>query len=452
MRVSLYEKWVTFQRGVAFPSEDLPFVLMEFQRAASHARGYWRSYDTRVRGYILTHAEERLVAKVRRWTAEAGIVVEEDEDEDEEAETGSENERNSGLVINASYTPVCGATSSSSSSKPLLLAPSCKNPTATSSSPEVQESIVSDTETDSTTPSEEEAHDWKSGARIGEAKKPGPGVRHSTSRVQAPKDRNSFNGNSVPSSQQQQQIGYVRRRRERRQPWPRSVGARQASSATRAIPENRVSYPVTTPKRSNCGLGSAVQSSHGRPLNSESTSSSYSALCTAFVPLCTLDTRSNDDGSREVLNAVRRHPRFVNSRADAEIRPVNASTRLQSSSTSSTESCTSVDMAVTLNDLKRSFPPLVLASLAGELIAPGQYLGDEVIRLVLAVLRLSYPRTHILLLNACESLAAVQMDTVPGYAEELLAIVPDRVDREVGACHYAVLHLCFGSGNKQAFC
>ena len=31
------------------------------------------------------------------------------------------------------------------------------------------------------------------------------------------------------------------------------------------------------------------------------------------------------------------------------------------------------------------------------------------------------------------------------------AIVPDRVDREVGACHYAVLHLCFGSGNKQAF-
>ena len=208
-----------------------------------------------------------------------------------------------------------------------------------------------------------------------------------------------------------------------------------------------------------------MQSSHGRPLNSESTSSSYSALCTAFVPLCTLDTRSNDDGSREVLNAVRRHPRFVNSRADAEIRPVNASTRLQSSSTSSAsstsspisnanadvESCTSVDMAVTLNDLKRSFPPLVLASLAGELIAPGQYLGDEVIRLVLAVLRLSYPRTHILLLNACESLAAVQMDTVPGYAEELLAIVPDRVDREVGACHYAVLHLCFGSGNKQAF-
>ena len=172
-----------------------------------------------MRGYILTHAEERLVAKVRRWTAEAGIVVEEDEDEDEEAETGSENERNSGLVINASYTPVCGATSSSSSSKPLLLAPSCKNPTATSSSPEVQESIVSDTETDSTTPSEEEAHDWKSGARIGEAKKPGPGVRHSTSRVQAPKDRNSFNGNSVPSSQQQQQIGYVRRRRERRQCW-----------------------------------------------------------------------------------------------------------------------------------------------------------------------------------------------------------------------------------------
>ena len=244
-----------------------------------------------------------------------------------------------------------------------------------------------------------------------------------------------------------------------------SVGARHASSATRAIPENRVSYPVTTLKRSNCGLGSAVQSSHGRPLNSESTSSSYSALCTAFVPLCTLDTRSNDDGSREVLNAVRRHPRFVNSRADAEIRPVNASTRLQSSSTSSAsstsspisnanadvESCTSVDMAVTLNDLKRSFPPLVLASLAGELIAPGQYLGDEVIRLVLAVLRLSYPRTHILLLNACESLAAVQMDTVPGYAEELLAIVPDRVDREVGACHYAVLHLCFGSGNKQAF-
>ena len=57
----------------------------------------------------------------------------------------------------------------------------------------------------------------------------------------------------------------------------------------------------------------------------------------------------------------------------------------------------------------------------------------------------------MLLLNACESLAAVQMDTVPGYAEELLAIVPDRVDREVGACHYAVLHLCFGSGNKQAF-
>jgi len=173
------------------------------------------------------------------------------------------------------------------------------------------------------------------------------------------------------------------------------------STGLPCIPENRVSYPVTTPKRSNCGLGSAVQSSHGRPLNSESTSSSYSALCTAFVPLCTLDTRSNDDGSREVLNAVRRHPRFVNSRADAEIRPVNASTRLQSSSTSSAsstsspisnanadvESCTSVDMAVTLNDLKRSFPPLVLASLAGELIAPGQYLGDEVIRLVLAVLR-----------------------------------------------------------------
>jgi len=108
-------------------------------------------------------------------------------------------------------------------------------------------------------------------------------------------------------------------------------------------------------------------------------------------------------------------------------------------------------MDATLHDLRRSFPPLVLAGLADELIAPGQYLGDEVIRLIVAVLRHSYPRTHILLLNACESLAAVQMDTVPSYAEELLAIVPDRVDREVGACHYAVLHLCFGSGNKHAF-
>ena len=85
---------LSIQRGVAFPSEDLPFVLMEFQRDASHARGYWRTYDTRVRGYILTHAhaEERLVAKVRRWTAEAGIVV----DEDEEAETENEKARNNG--------------------------------------------------------------------------------------------------------------------------------------------------------------------------------------------------------------------------------------------------------------------------------------------------------------------------------------------------------------------
>jgi len=40
MRVSLYEKWVSFQRGVAFPNEDLHFVLMEFQKAASHASGY----------------------------------------------------------------------------------------------------------------------------------------------------------------------------------------------------------------------------------------------------------------------------------------------------------------------------------------------------------------------------------------------------------------------------
>ena len=63
-RISLVQKWTMLKQGIAFPAEDLPFVLLEFQRAATHAHEYWRSYDSSVRKYILNHAEHHVVMRV----------------------------------------------------------------------------------------------------------------------------------------------------------------------------------------------------------------------------------------------------------------------------------------------------------------------------------------------------------------------------------------------------
>jgi len=63
-----------------------------------------------------------------------------------------------------------------------------------------------------------------------------------------------------------------------------------------------------------------------------------------------------------------------------------------------------------------------LANLASELLTSSWYLGDEVIRLLVAVLKQTVaPVGDVLIPNACESLAAVQMDVVPSYANEVIA-------------------------------
>ena len=55
------------------------------------------------------------------------------------------------------------------------------------------------------------------------------------------------------------------------------------------------------------------------------------------------------------------------------------------------------------------------------------------------------PAGDVLILNACESLAAVQMDVVD------VVDIPNHTVREEAVCHYAVLHLRFGSLSKEGF-
>ena len=75
-----------------------------------------------------------------------------------------------------------------------------------------------------------------------------------------------------------------------------------------------------------------------------------------------------------------------------------------------------------LQSLRQSFSLTALAHLASELLTSSRYLGDEVTRLLVAVLKQTVaPAGDVLILNACESLAAVQMVVVPSYANEVIA-------------------------------
>ena len=152
-----------------------------------------------------------------------------------------------------------------------------------------------------------------------------------------------------------------------------------------------------------------------------------------------------------VLIHGRQHPRAVNT---PECTPrFSLSTSSASSSDQGAFYSSQGSESDVLQSLRQSFSLTALASLASELLTSSQPVpGDEVIRLLVAVLKeIVAPAGDVLILNACESLAAVQMDVVPSYANEVIAVIPNHTAREEAACHYAVLQLRFGSLSKEAF-
>ena len=133
LRISLFEKWTRRRQGLVFPEADLQWVLMEFSRAASHARGYWQQYDSRVQSYILQHGDDVTVARIKSWTSTVS------------SGSGATHLRQQRSLRWQSSQPLA----------------TCEVP-ADSEVDEKEQPIV------------EPSHDWKQGERIGEAKNPGP--------------------------------------------------------------------------------------------------------------------------------------------------------------------------------------------------------------------------------------------------------------------------------------
>ena len=130
-----------------------------------------------------------------------------------------------------------------------------------------------------------------------------------------------------------------------------------------------------------------------------------------------MDGVSINDGSYVLIHG-RQHPRAVNTLECTPCFSVSTS-----SASSSSPICEMVDDGAlhssqgsesdVLQLLRQSFSLTALANLASELLTSSRYLGDEVIRLLVAVLKQTVaPASDVLILNACESLAAVQMDVV----------------------------------------
>ena len=151
----MFEKWQQFRGAAIFPEEDLPAVLREFQRAHSHARGHWVRYDMRIREYIRQRVDASVWEQIQQW--EGNIV--EDNVENVQQDDSSNNPLNSVMEDDEEW------------ALPGISQP----PTAAIQAPAVHPWITGPVaETATTTTSQEQSHDWKYGARIGEAQIPGP--------------------------------------------------------------------------------------------------------------------------------------------------------------------------------------------------------------------------------------------------------------------------------------
>ena len=144
-RISLFEKWTRFRQGAVFPESDLQWVLVEFQRAATHARSYWEKYDARVRRYILQHTNAECLRRIGKWKGKGNRVA-------VGAVGGpllmqaplSDDLVVASVAITSTTTTATAASSSSSSS-----------------------SSSSNSDLNNVTPSAEQEHDWTKGRRFG---------------------------------------------------------------------------------------------------------------------------------------------------------------------------------------------------------------------------------------------------------------------------------------------
>ena len=239
-------------------------------------------------------------------------------------------------------------------------------------------------------------------------------------------------------------------RQKRRQPRPRSSWTRHVP-ASRAAPENR--QPLVT-KSTKVQRG-------GDPHQGSSHRSSYQQRVNKHVSVsrdCDRGAPSVNEGHRDLIMCSRQSSSLCDRR-------MYTSTTSPSSSPSSFSSYANVARTGTLlpkagGSASRSgfqLRPNITSSsdlprMASELLVRGLYLGDDVVQLIFRSLQLLHPRSNILLLNACETVSLVRMDATPEVlAPEILAVVPDRVDSESSVCHYAVLHLFFGTSSCGGF-
>ena len=137
-RFSLFEKWTRRRQGVLFPEADLHWVLMEFSRAASHARGYWQQYDNRVRDYILQHGDNVTVARINSWASSVSSSSIAMTSRQRQSHRGQQSCQHLPAIAEAGAVP------------------------------------SDDDDDENEQPTLEEGHDWKQGERLGEAKDPGP--------------------------------------------------------------------------------------------------------------------------------------------------------------------------------------------------------------------------------------------------------------------------------------
>ena len=146
-RISLFEKWVHLRQSQTFPDVDLKWILLEFSRAASHAAGYWRGYDARVRQFIIQNADPGTLERVNRIR-------------DESESSADENATHSHSQVHQQQ-------------QLQLRGPLALEPPPPPSPHQVAEKSSSSDDEDHV-PSRQKEHDWKTGARLGEARNPGP--------------------------------------------------------------------------------------------------------------------------------------------------------------------------------------------------------------------------------------------------------------------------------------
>jgi len=148
---SLFEKWQRFQGNIPFPQEDLPAVLQEFMRAHSHAEGHWIRYDEGVREYIRHNVDDDMLSRIQRWDRDHALLV--------------DGQPGPALLEAPRVSYMATLTTTTTTAVTALT-------NASASLPPVEES-------------QQESHDWKAGARIGEASNPGPNFLRAQSNLGA---------------------------------------------------------------------------------------------------------------------------------------------------------------------------------------------------------------------------------------------------------------------------